>query len=47
MGCLVAPSSVIYAMFEEKRHLEGPKAATSWFYEMQEMEEKQLDGIRI
>ncbi|MFS0653976.1 UDP-glucose--hexose-1-phosphate uridylyltransferase [Bacillus sp. 179-C3.3 HS] len=35
MGCLVAPPSVIYAKFEEIRLLEGPKAATSWFYDMQ------------
>ncbi|MDM5299844.1 UDP-glucose--hexose-1-phosphate uridylyltransferase [Bacillus pumilus] len=35
MGCLVAPPSVIYAKFEERRLHEGPKAATSWFYEMQ------------
>ena len=33
MGCLVAPPSVIYAKFEEKRQHEGPEAATSWFYE--------------
>ncbi|QRY36741.1 UDP-glucose--hexose-1-phosphate uridylyltransferase [Bacillus sp. PDNC022] len=36
MGCLVAPPSVIYAKFEEKRQHEGPEAATSWFYEMQQ-----------
>lgn len=36
MGCLVAPPSVIYAKFEEKRKHCGPKAATSWFYEMQQ-----------
>ncbi|MGE7656956.1 UDP-glucose--hexose-1-phosphate uridylyltransferase [Bacillus altitudinis] len=36
MGCLVAPPSVIYAKFEEKRQHDGPKAATSWFYEMQQ-----------
>ncbi|PYH27884.1 Galactose-1-phosphate uridylyltransferase [Bacillus altitudinis] len=36
MGCLVAPPSVIYAKFEEKRKHYGPKAATSWFYEMQQ-----------
>ncbi|MBW3698677.1 UDP-glucose--hexose-1-phosphate uridylyltransferase [Bacillus aerophilus] len=36
MGCLVAPPSVIYAKFEEKREHCGPKAATSWFYEMQQ-----------
>ncbi|MGD6975174.1 UDP-glucose--hexose-1-phosphate uridylyltransferase [Bacillus altitudinis] len=36
MGCLVAPPSVIYAKFEEKREHDGPKAATSWFYEMQQ-----------
>lgn len=36
MGCLVAPPSVIYAKFEEKRKHWGPKAATSWFYEMQQ-----------
>ena len=36
MGCLVAPPSVIYARFEEKRRHDGPKAATSWFYEMQQ-----------
>lgn len=34
MGCLVAPPSVIYAKFEEKRKHCGPKALTSWFYEM-------------
>ncbi|MDN4638039.1 UDP-glucose--hexose-1-phosphate uridylyltransferase [Bacillus sp. PsM16] len=36
MGCLVASPSVIYAKFEEKRKHCGPKAATSWFYEMQQ-----------
>lgn len=36
MGCLVAPPSVIYAKFEDKRKHCGPKAATSWFYEMQQ-----------
>ncbi|MED0851350.1 UDP-glucose--hexose-1-phosphate uridylyltransferase [Bacillus altitudinis] len=36
MGCLVAPPSVIYAKFEEKRKHCGPKAATSWFYEIQQ-----------
>ncbi|AOZ88909.1 galactose-1-phosphate uridylyltransferase [Bacillus xiamenensis] len=36
MGCLVAPPSVIYGKFEEKRQHEGPKAATNWFYEMQQ-----------
>ncbi|MGG3129871.1 UDP-glucose--hexose-1-phosphate uridylyltransferase [Bacillus pumilus] len=36
MGCLVAPPSVIYAKFEEKRQQGGPKAATSWFYAMQQ-----------
>ncbi|MGE1236128.1 UDP-glucose--hexose-1-phosphate uridylyltransferase [Bacillus altitudinis] len=36
MGCLVAPPSVIYAKFEEKRKHCGPKAATSWFFEMQQ-----------
>lgn len=36
MGCLVAPPSAIYEKFEGKRLHEGPKAATSWFYEMQQ-----------
>ncbi|MGE6630464.1 UDP-glucose--hexose-1-phosphate uridylyltransferase [Bacillus sp. NPDC077027] len=35
MGCFVAPPSVIFATFEEKRLQEGAKAATSWFYEHQ------------